>query len=80
LDRRFFAAEVLFAPIDIDPSRVTPMWLVQNSDATAQNPLPSENTSSFGKLLRRRKYFLVLRLPPSSDIPRLDAEHLIADH
>jgi hypothetical protein len=54
-DRRFFAAEVLIALIDIDPSRVTPMWLVQNSDATAQNPLPSENTTGFEKLLYEGK-------------------------
>jgi len=50
----FFAAEVLFTRIEINPSRVTPPWLVQNSDATAQNPLPSENTTIFEKLLRRQ--------------------------
>ncbi len=52
---RIFAAEVLFTQIEINPSRVAPPWLVQDSDATAQNPLPSENTMSFEKLLQTRK-------------------------
>jgi hypothetical protein len=54
---RIFAAEVLFTRIEINPSRIAPPWLVQDSDATAQKPLPSENTTSFEKLLRRKNNF-----------------------